>query len=352
MITKELFGKMPCGCEVYEYTVTNKNGASASILTLGGILRSLYMPDRDGKMADVVCGFDSVEAYLADTSYYGSTVGRYGNRIGGGRFTLNGVTYQLAINDRGCNNLHGGIEGFNRKIWGAEPFEGTGEQGVVLTLVSPDGEENYPGTLEVKVTYTLTDENELKIRYEATSDKDTILNMTNHSYFNLAGYDSGAVTDQLLQISADTYTEVSDVLIPTGKAPKVEGTAFDFRVAKPIGKDIDANEAQVKIGEGYDHNFNFTEWDGSLRKQAEMYDEKSGRVMSVITDQPAIQLYSGNGMGADIPFKGGVKQVRRGAICLETQHAPDSPNNPDWPTTTLRAGEKYDTTTVYAFSVR
>ncbi len=352
MITKELFGKMPSGCEVYEYTVTNKNGASAKILTLGGILRSLYMPDREGKMADVVCGFDSVGDYLADTSYYGSTVGRYGNRIGDGRFTLNGVTYQLAINDRGCNNLHGGIEGFNRKIWNAEPFEGAGEQGVILTLVSPDGEEGYPGTLEVKVTYTLTDANELKIRYEATSDKDTILNMTNHSYFNLGGYDSGAVTDQLLQISADTYTEVSEVLIPTGKTPFVEGTAFDFRAAKPIGKDIDADEAQIKIGGGYDHNFYFTEWDGTLKKQAEMCDEASGRVMSVITDQPAIQLYSGNGMGGDICFKNGVKQVRRGAICLETQHAPDSPNHAEWPTTKLAAGEKYDTTTVYAFSVR
>lgn len=352
MITKELFGKKPCGCEVYEYTVTNQNGATARILTLGGILRSLYMPDREGKMADVVCGFDSVEAYLADTSYYGSTVGRYGNRIANGRFTLNGVTYQLAINDRGCNHLHGGLEGFNVKIWDAEPFEGEKEQGVILTLISEDGEENYPGTLTVKVTYTLTDENELKIRYEATSDKDTILNMTNHSYFNLGGFDSGSVTDQLLQINADTYTEVSDVLIPTGNTPTVEGTAFDFRVAKPIGKDIDADEPQTNIGEGYDHNFNFTDWDGSLKCQAEMYDEKSGRVMSVLTDQPAIQLYSGNGMGGDIDFKGGVRQVRRGAICLETQHAPDSPNHDEWPTTKLLAGEKYDTTTIYAFSVR
>ncbi len=352
MITKELFGKMPSGCEVYEYTVTNKNGASARVLTLGGILRSLYMPDRDGKMADVICGFDSVEDYLGDSSFQGSTIGRYGNRIANGRFTLNGITYQLAINDRGCNNLHGGIEGFNRKIWGAEPFEAAGEQGVMLTLVSPDGEENYPGTLQVKVTYTLTDENELKIHYEATSDKDTILNMTNHSYFNLGGYDSGAVTDQLLQISADTYTEVSEVLIPTGKLPSVEGTAFDFRIAKPIGKDIDASEEQTRIGGGYDHNFNFTDWDGTVKKQAEMYDEKSGRVMSVLTDQPAIQLYSGNGMGGKRSFKGGIAQVKRGAICLETQHAPDSPNREDWPTTKLCAGEKYDTTTVYAFSVR
>lgn len=352
MITKEFFGKKPCGADVYMYTVTNKNGAIAQILTMGGILRSLYMPDRDGNMADVICGFDSVDAYIADGAYHGSLVGRYGNRIANGRFTLNGVTYQLAINDRGCNHLHGGSVGFNAKIWDAEAFEAPGEQGIILTLVSADGEENYPGKLNVKVTYTLTDENELKIHYEAVSDKDTILNMTNHSYFNLAGYDSGSVTDQFLSISADKFTEVSEVLIPTGNTPAVEGTPFDFRVAKPIGKDIDADDMQIKLGGGYDHNFIFTECDGSLKKQAEMYDEKSGRVMSVITDQPCVQLYSGNGMGARVPMKGDYKASKRGAICLETQHAPDSPNHDEWPTTKLLAGEKYDTTTVYAFSVR
>lgn len=352
MISKGFFGKKPCGADVYMYTVTNKSGAIAQILTMGGILRSLYMPDRECNMADIVCGFDSVEDYLADTGYHGSTVNRYGNRIANARFTLNGVTYQLAVNDRDSNHLHGGLVGFNVKMWDAEALEAPGEQGVVLTLVSHDGEENYPGTVNVKVTYTLTDENELKIHYEATSDKDTILNMTNHSYFNLGGFDSGKVTDQLLTINADKFTEVTDILIPTGNTPKVDGTPFDFRVAKPIGKDIDANDAQIEIGGGYDHNFIFTEFDGTLKKQAEMYDEKSGRVMSVITDQPCIQLYSGNGMDDKVPMKGGFKASSRGAVCLETQHAPDSPNHDEWLTTKLCAGEKYDTTTIYAFCVR
>lgn len=352
MITKEFFGKKPCGCEVYKYTVTNKSGASAEILTMGGILRALNMPDREGKMADVVCGFDTVGAYLEDGAYHGSLVGRYGNRIANARFTLNGITYQLAVNDRESNHLHGGIVGFNVKIWDVEPFEENGEQGLILTLVSEDGEENYPGTVNVKVTYTLTDENELKIHYEAVSDKDTILNMTNHSYFNLAGFNSGKVTDQLLTINADKFTEVDKILIPTGATPDVAGTPFDFRTAKPIGKDIAADHEQIKLGGGYDHNFIFTEFDGTLKAQAEMYDEKSGRVMSVITDQPCVQLYAGGGMSDKVPMKGGYKACANGAVCLETQHAPDSPNHDEWPTTKLLAGEKYDTTTVYAFSVR
>ncbi len=352
MIAKEFFGKKLCGADVYMYTVTNKNGVKAQILTLGGILRSLYIPDRDGDMSDVICGFDTVEDYLADTGYHGSLVGRYCNRIANARFTLNGVIYQLAINDRHSNHLHGGSEGFNVKIWDAEPFEAIGEQGLVLTLVSEDGEENYPGTLNVKVTYTLTDENELKIHYEAISDKDTILNMTNHSYFNLTGFNSGKVTDQFLTINADKFTEVDAMLIPTGATPTVEGTPFDFRLAKPIGKDIDADYEQIKLGGGYDHNFIFTEFDGSLKKQAEMFDEKSGRVMSVITDQPCVQLYSGNGLSEKVPMKGRFKASANDAICLETQHAPDSPNHDEWPTTMLLAGEKYDTTTIYAFSVR
>lgn len=352
MITKELFGKKPCGCEVYAYTLTNKAGASVQILTMGGIIRKLNMPDREGNIADVVCGFDSVENYLADTSYQGAIIGRYGNRIANGRFTLNGITYQLAINDGEKNHLHGGIEGFNVKIWDAEPFENVGEQGVILSLVSEDCEENYPGTLTVHVTYTLTDSNELKIRYEATCDKDTIINMTNHTYFNLGGFDSGSVADQYLYINADHFTEISDILIPTGKTPMVYGTPFDFRAAKPIGKDIDADNEQIKYCTGYNHNFILNDHDGSIKKQAEMYDAKSGRVMSVYTDQPGLQFYSGNDLNGATPMKGGMKQAARMAISLETQHAPDSPNHESWPSTKLRVGEKYDTTTVYAFSVR
>lgn len=353
MITKALFGKMPCGREVYSYTVTNKNGASAEVLTMGGILRSLIMPDRNGEVADVVCGFDSVEDYLTDKGFHGSLVGRYANRIDNGRFTVNGETYQLAINDRGCNHLHGGPGGFNTKIWDAAPYEKVGEQGVILSLVSEDGEENYPGEMHVKVTYTLTDENELKIHYEAACDKDCILNMTNHAYFNLAGFNSGSVLEQHLFINAGKFTEINGNLIPTGNTPSVVDTPFDFTTAKPIGADIDCTDhEQIKIGGGYDHNLIFNGWDGTVKLQAEMYDEKSGRVMGIYTDQPGLQFYSGNGMHDTVPMKGGYIPVMRGAICLETQHAPDSPNHPEWPSVLLEVGKKYDTTTIYAFSVR
>lgn len=351
MITKEIFGKKPCGCEVEAYTVSNKNGASVQILTMGGILRKLCMPDRDGNMADVICGFDTVEGYLTGGGYQGALIGRYGNRIANGRFTLNGVTYQLALNDKN-RSLHGGNEGFNRKIWDAVPFEKAGEQGLILSIVSEDGDENYPGNLKVTVTYTLTDANELKIRYEAETDKDTVINLTNHSYFNLGGFNSGTVLDQYLWIDSDAITEIDGDFIPTGNEYPVAGTPFDFNVSKKLGQDINADDVQLTLGGGYDHNFIFKNFDGTLRKQAEMYDEKSGRVMSVYTDQTGVQLYSGNMMTDPVPMKGGMKQEKRLAICLETQHAPDSPNHDNFPSTKLRVGEKYDTTTVYAFGVK
>jgi len=351
MITKELFGKKPCGCEVYAYTITNKNGASVQILTMGGIMRKLVMPDRDGKMADVILGFDTVEGYLTGGGYQGALIGRYGNRIKDGRFTLNGVTYQLALND-GNRSLHGGNVGFNQKIWDAVPFEKAGEQGLILKLVSEDMEENYPGRLEVTVTYTLTDANELKLHYEATTDKDTVINLTNHSYFNLGGYNSGSVLDQYLWINSDSITEIDGDFIPTGKDYPVAGTPFDFNVSTKIGARINDDDAQLALGGGYDHNYNFKDYDGNIKRQAEMYDEKSGRVMTVYTDQPGVQLYSGNMMTDPVPQKDGMKQEKRLAICLETQHAPDAPNHDNFLSTVLKAGEKYDTTTVYAFSVK
>ncbi len=351
MITKELFGKKPCGCEVYAYTLTNKNGASVQILSMGGILRKLEMPDRDGKMADIICGFDTVEGYLTGGGYHGALIGRYGNRIKDGRFTLNGVTYQLAINDKN-RHLHGGNVGFNQKIWDVVPFEKAGECGLILSLVSEDMEENYPGRLDVKVTYTLTDKDELKIHYEAVSDKDTVINMTSHGYFNLGGFNSGTVLGQYLWIDSDAITEIDGDFIPTGKECPVAGTPFDFNSPKKIGDDIEKADKQLEYAGGYDHNFIFKTCDGTIRKQAEMYDEVSGRVMSVYTDQTGVQLYSGNMMTDPVPMKGGMKQERRLAICLETQHAPDSPNHDNFPTTKLCAGEKYDTTTVYAFGVR
>lgn len=351
MITKELFGNMPCGCEVYAYTLTNKSGANVRILNLGGILQQINMPDRDGKLGDVICGFDTVDGYLNGGGYQGALIGRYGNRIANGRFTLNGVTYQLAQNSGISNHLHGGNVGFNRKIWDAVPFEKSGECGLILTMTSPDGDENYPGKLDVTVTYTLTDNNELSIHYEAVSDKDTIVNMTNHSYFNLGGFASGDVLDDTLWVDSDSITEIDENLIPTGKAYPVAGTPFDFNTPTKIGARIGSDDIQVRLGGGYDHNFNL-KTNGTAAKVAELYCEKTGRVMDVITDQPGVQIYSANMMTGEVPFKGGVKQEPRHAICLETQHAPDSPNHPDFPTTTLKAGQKYDTTTTYAFSVR
>lgn len=344
MINKEFFGKKPDGSEVYAYTLTNKSGASARILTMGGILANLYMPDRDGKLADVIFGFDSVDDYLNGGGYQGALIGRYGNRIASGRFTLNGVTYQLALNDNGKNHLHGGNVGFNQKLWDAVPFETADSCGLILTLTSPDGEENYPGKLDVKVTYTLTDNNELKIHYEAESDADTIVNLTNHSYFNLGGYSSGNILDHTLWVDADSITEIGSDLIATGKEYKVDGTPFDFRTPEKIGARIEADDPQIKFGGGYDHNYNLNKG-SAFAKAAELYDEKSGRVMSVYTDQPGVQIYTSNMMNGDVKFKGGLAQIPRSAICLETQHAPDSPNHPEFPTTTLRAGEKYDTTT-------
>ncbi len=352
MITKELFGKKPCGCEVYAYTLTNKNGASVKILTLGGIIQSLNVPDRNGNMADVVLGFDTVEAYLKDNGYHGAIIGRYGNRIANGRFTLNGITYQLALNENGKVHLHGGSSGFNKKIWDAVPYEKAGEQGIIMTLISEDAEENYPGTLRAKVTYSLTDVNELKIHYEATCDQDTVINMTNHAYFNLGGYNSGSAHDHYLQITSDEITEISDKLLPTGKLYKVDGTPFDFREATKIGARInDISDPQLKLVGGYDHNY-VLESDGAVKKQMELYDEKTGRVMSVLTDQTGVQLYAAGAMNGEMPMKGGMKQTPGLAICLETQHAPDSPNHDNFPSTKLRVGEKYDTTTIYAFSVK
>ena len=326
MITKELFGKKPCGCEVYAYTVENKNGASIRVLSMGGILQQINMPDRDGKLADVVCGFDTVDDYLNGGGYHGSLIGRYGNRIANGRFTLDGVTYQ--------------------------PFEKADESGLIRKMTSPDGDENYPGKLDVTVTYTLTDNNELKIHYEAVTDKNTIVNMTNHSYFNLDGFDSGDILDEVLTVDADSITEIDENLIATGREYPVEGTPFDFRKPEKVGARInDKSDPQIAFGGGYDHNFNLNS-DGTVKKVAELYSPKSGRVMDVYTDQPGVQIYAANMMDGDIPFKNGVKQEPRHAICLETQHAPDSPNHPNFPTTELKVGEKYDTTTIYAFSVR
>ena len=350
---KTLFGKLPCGAEVYAYTFTNNSGASVTILNYGGIINKLIMPDRDGKLADVICGFDEIEGYLESDGYQGALIGRYGNRIANGKFTLNGKEYTLPLNDNGKKTLHGGNVGFDKKIWDTTPFLEADNGGLVMKLVSPDGEEGFPGCLTVTVTYTFREDNSIAIRYEAQTDADTVLNLTNHTYFNLCGYDFGTNYTNYMKIDADYILEVDELLIPTGKKYPVEGTPFDFRTAKTIGDDIDdTSDKQIELGGGYDHHYVFNNVDGTVKKLCEVYAEETGRVMSVYTNQPGVQFYSGNFLSHPHPFKGGFKQVKRAAFCLETQHEPDAPNHPDFTSTVLKPGEKYDYTTVYAFSVK
>ncbi len=338
-ISKELFGNMPDGREVFKYTFTNKSGASVSFLSLGGIIHKIFMPDRDGSLKDIACGFDTVEGYLTGGGYVGALIGRYGNRIKDGKFTLDGVDYTLAINN-GNAHLHGGAAGFNVKLWDCEA-EDLGSSGrLTLKYTSADMEEGYPGELKVKVTYTFGDDNRLAIHYEAETDKKTVVNLTNHCYFNLNGYDGDSVMKQLIKMSADTYTEVDDDLIPTPENhTPVDGTDFDLRDEHPISVP-------------FDHNFNFSCWNGMLKKQVEVCDPESGRTLTVYTDLPAVQFYTGTVMNGPVNFKGGVPQRVLHAFCLETQYAPDSPNRPDFISCVLDKGEKYDTTTVYEFGVR
>ncbi len=338
-IEKKLFDTY-LGLNVYSYTLTNQKGASVSILTYGGIMNRLYVPDKNGELADIVCGFDSISDYIADkASYSGSIVGRYANRISGCGFKLNGKRYDLAGNEVGRGHLHGGLVGFNRRIWDAEAFSADGEDKLVLSLFSPDGEEGYPGNLAVKVTYIFDDNNTLTLHYEAETDADTVVNMTSHAYFNLNGYDGGSVMEQELFIDADRYDEVNDVLIPESEPVSVEGTDFDFRKMRPIGI-------------SYDHNFVLNGKAGELRLAAEAYDPKSGRALALYTDLPAVQLYTAGGMNGKTNFKGGVPQRLYHAFCLETQYSPDTPNRPYLPQCTVKAGEKYDTVTKFVFGVR
>lgn len=339
MITKQLFGTFG-GKDVFAYTLTNKNGASVTVLTYGGIMSKLIVPDRNGKMGDIICGFDSIADYVAERkSYFGAIIGRYGNRISGGGFTLNGERYNIALNENGRCHLHGGNVGFNRKIWDADAVTGEGFDRLVLTLFSPDGEEGYPGNLYVTVTYTFDDDNALTIHYEADSDRDTVLNLTSHTYYNLNGYDGGSVLEQELMINADRYDEVNELLLPYREPVPVEGTAFDFRTLRPIGQT-------------YDHNFVINGKPGELRPGAEAYDPKTGRTLTMYTDTPAVQLYTAGGMNGKTPFKGGVPEKLYHAFCLETQFSPDTPNRPYMPQCTFKAGEKYDSTTKYVFGVK
>ena len=337
------WGKTSDGEPVDLYTLTNAKGAEARIATYGGVVVSLKVPDRSGAIGDIVAGFDNLEGYLKPPPYFGAIIGRYGNRIGKARFSLDGMEYTLAKND-GENSLHGGLRGFDKRVW---TVKAASPQSLELSYLSKDGEEGYPGNLLATVTYTLTDANELKIDYSATTDKDTVVNLTNHSYFNLAG--EGDILEHQVTINADRFTPVDRGLIPTGELKNVAGTPFDFRTPKTIGERIEQKDEQLIFGHGYDHNWVLNRSGADLELAAKVLDPKSGRVMQVLTMEPGLQFYTGNFLDGTLQGKGRI-YTRRSAFCMETQHFPDSPNKPDFPSTVLRRGEKYQTTTVYRFS--
>jgi aldose 1-epimerase len=351
-VKKGEFGRTADGRAVEVYTLTNRRGAEARVITYGATLVSLKVPDRNGRFADVALGYDDLASYEADrTNYLGATVGRYANRIAKGRFTLGGVEYTLATNN-GPNHLHGGLQGFDRVVWEATPLKTRGGAALRLAYLSADGEEGYPGRLTVTVKYTLTDANELKIEYLATTDKDTVVNLTNHTYFNLAGHDAGAdILGHLLTVGASRFTPTDATAIPTGEIRAVRGTPFDFTRATAIGARIEQPDEQLKFGAGYDHNFVLDGGAARLRRAATAYEPKSGRQLEVWTTEPGIQLYTGNYLSGQ-RGKGGAVYARRHGFCLETQHYPDSPNRPDFPTTVLRRGQTFRSATVYRFSAR
>jgi aldose 1-epimerase len=350
--TKKSFGKTPEGQPVDLYVLTAKGGAEAAITNYGGAVVSLKVPDRNGKLADVVLGYDNADGYVNDKSFFGALVGRYGNRIGHAQFALDGKTYTLAKNN-GENSLHGGIKGFNKAVWTAKIIPAKDGQSLELSYLSKDGEEGFPGNLKVSVIYTLTDSNALRITYSATSDKKTVVNLTNHSYFNLAGQGSGDILGHLLIIRADKFTPVDSGLIPTGEFRDVAGTPFDFRKELAIGARIDQDEEQLKLGGGYDHNFVLQRSnDPEESLAARVLEPVSGRILEVWTTEPGVQFYTGNFLDGKTIGKGGVTYPRRSAFCLETQHFPDSPNQPKFPSAVLNAGERYHTITTYKFSVR
>ncbi len=320
-------------------------------IAYGAIIVSIRAFDRRGQLDDVVLGFDTIEGYLHNTPYFGALVGRYANRIAKGRFMLDGTTYQLATND-GPNHLHGGIKGFDKVLWQAEPFESTGGVGVLYRYRSRDGEEGYPGTMEVRVRYTLTRSSQLVVEYEATTDKATPVNLTQHSYFNLAGAGARDVLGHHLTIDADRYLPVDDTMIPTGELASVDGTPFDFRRPTPIGARINQPNQQLINGKGYDHDFVLNgHADGKPVHAARVVEPTSGRTLDVSTTQPGLQFYSGNFLDGTIKGKGGRAYEHRSGLCLETQHFPDSPNHPNFPSTILRPGERFQSTTVFAFGV-
>ncbi len=345
------FGTTPDGQAVRLYTLRNTQGMTAKIMTYGAIVVSLTAPDKDGNYDDIVLGYDNLADYVKNSPYFGAIVGRYGNRIAKGKFALDGTTYTLATND-GENHLHGGVKGFDKVVWEDEPVDRSDAVGVKLSYLSKDGEEGYPGNLKVNVTYLLTNKNELRIEYEATTDKATPVNITHHGYFNLTACRRNILGHELM-LNADKFTPVDAGLIPTGELRPVEGTPMDFRKLTPIGARIDDDYEQLKLGGGYDHNWVLNKKGSKqMTLAAEVYEPTTGRDMTVWTTEPGIQFYSGNFLDGTITGKGGIVYKHRYGMCLETQHYPDSPNKPDFPSTILRPGRKYETTTIYRFATK
>lgn len=352
-ITQRIFGTTPAGETVTEFTLTNQRGSIAKIINFGGIITELHVCDKNGALGDVVLGFENLEPYLEKSPFFGALIGRVGNRIANAKFTLDGVTYQLAANN-GPNSLHGGVQGFDKKIWAAQPFENANGPGLVLKLLSEDGDQGFPGNLQVTVTYQFTHDDEIVVDYFATTDKATPVNLTQHTYFNLAGFSRTSSSDILnhkLQIFADHINAVNEVQIPVGEPMPVAGTPFDFRESQIIGKRIDVDHEQIKNGLGYDHNFLINQPSyKTLTLAARAEEEISGRVLEVFTEEPGVQFYSGNFLDGSLTGKG-INYKYRSGFCLEPQHAPDSINQPQFPSIVLRPGEEYKTRTIFKLSV-
>ncbi len=349
-VTKEKWGNTESGESIELYTLRNANGIEARITNFGGRLVSLKTPDRQGQLGDIVLGFEALDGYLAKNPYFGALVGRYANRIANGEFKLNGRTYKLARNN-GENALHGGLKGFDKVRWEGRESGSEGEPALELTYLSRNGEEGYPGSLDVRVRYTLIADGQLRIDYEAKTDDDTVLNLTNHSYFDLSGAGTGKILDFIVKIEADSFTPVNEHLIPTGELRKVDGTPFDFQTPQPIGARIDADEEQIKLGIGYDHNFVLNRRGTEPTLAASALDPASGRKLEVFTTQPGLQFYTGNHLDGSVRGKRGKVYEFRTGFCFETQHFPDSPNQPNFPSCELKAGESWRSTTIFRFSV-
>jgi aldose 1-epimerase len=350
-IKKESFGKTSGGEQIELYSLTNKKGMEVSITNFGATVVTLKVPDRAGKATDIVLGYDTLDGYEKGTSYFGATVGRYGNRIAGGKFSIDGKTYMLPKNN-GENTLHGGIVGFNKRVWKAREIASKEGESLEMTYLSVDGEEGFPGNLSAKVVFTLLAErNELKIDYTATTDKDTVLNLTNHSYFNLSGEGSGDILDHVMTLHSKQFTPVDKTLIPTGELKNVGGTPMDFNSATAIGKRINENDEQLVFGKGYDHNWVLARAGSGLSMAAEAYDPKSGRKLEVLTTEPGVQFYSSNFLDG-AKGKGNKPYPQRAAFCLETQHFPDSPNHANFPSTLLKPNAVFHSQTVFRFSAK